>query len=126
MFTGKFMLKLSGFVFSEQPYYIGETSLVYRGAKEPDGRSVVVKILKDPHPSQEQKARFIREFEILSQLPANCTVVSYDLQPYHDSLLFIMDTFGTHTLQQVSEQFSFSVPDVLAILLKIADSLEII
>lgn len=119
------MLTLAGFTFNEQPY-LGENSLVYRGIRDMDARPVIAKVLKDHHPTQEQKAGFTREYEILSKLPTTCTVESYGLEPYQGSLVFIMEAFGTHTLQQLLEQSPPSLEDVLNILIKIADALETI
>lgn len=119
------MLTLQGFIFTEQ-LHVGEDSLVYCGTREADGRPVIAKLLKEAHPTKEQKARFTREYEILSQLPEICTVVSLGLRPFRDSLLFVMEMFGTHTLQQLIEQSPLSLSDALTILIKIIDSLEII
>lgn len=50
--------------------YESQTTAVYRATRESDGRPVVLKMLKGPHPSRERRARFQREYEIALSLGA--------------------------------------------------------
>ena len=99
------MIEISGFQLHEQ-LYESSHSVVYRGRRNADDQSVVLKILKREHPTPGEIARFKREYEITRNLNVEGVIDVYDLEQYEHSLMMILEDFGGGISERV-QRFEF-------------------
>lgn len=61
------MIALSGITIQSKMYE-SSASLVYQGIREEDGRSIVIKVLKQDYPSPQELIRYKQEYAITLRL----------------------------------------------------------
>jgi hypothetical protein len=55
---------------------------------------VILKQLKADYPTPAELTRYHHEFEILSQLKLPGVIQAYELKPYQNTLLLVVEDFG--------------------------------
>ncbi|QLE57953.1 AAA family ATPase [Nostoc sp. TCL26-01] len=80
--------------------YESSASLVYRGIRVQDKRSLVVKMLKLDYPSAQELIRYKQEYEITRSLNLEGVVKAYSQQDYQRTLLILLEDFGGESLAQ--------------------------
>ena len=93
------MIALSGIAIQSK-IYESSTSLVYRGIRVQDERSLVVKMLKQDYPSGKELTRYRQEYEITSSLNLEGVVKAYSQQDYQRTLVILLEDFGGESLEQ--------------------------
>jgi predicted ATPase len=93
------MIALAG-VAIQSKIYESSASLVYRGIRVQDERSLVVKLLKQDYPSPQELTRYRQEYEITRSLNLEGVVKAYSQQDYQRTLVILLEDFGGESLEQ--------------------------
>jgi predicted ATPase/serine phosphatase RsbU (regulator of sigma subunit)/tRNA A-37 threonylcarbamoyl transferase component Bud32 len=105
---------------------IAETrgSLVYRGRKEDEQNTVVIKLLKTKFPTLSEIARFKQEYELIRGIDLDGVIKTYDLLEHDGSFALVLEDFdGTSIKDQLKKKKSYDVKFFLKTAMKIADVL---
>ena len=110
------MFTISGYIITAQLYESAH-SLIYRGWRKTDNLPVVLKVLRNEHPTPKELARFKREYEITRKLDVDGVIKVYALEPYKNTLLMIVEDFGGESLQRLLKSRSLTFAELLVIAL---------
>ncbi|HBL10477.1 MAG TPA: hypothetical protein DD379_03520, partial [Cyanobacteria bacterium UBA11162] len=115
-------IRISGYQILDE-IYESANSLVYRGKREQDNQSVILKVLKQDYPTASELTRYKHEYEITRNLTIDGVVKAYALEPYQRSLVIILEDFGASSLKElfnkaIGEINEFSLSQFLNIALK--------
>ena len=97
------MITLPGYQILGQ-IYESANSLVYRGIREQDNQSVILKALKQDYPTPNEITRYKQEYEITRNLNTDGVVKAYSLEPYQRTLVIILEDFGASSLRQLMDE----------------------
>jgi predicted ATPase/signal transduction histidine kinase/tRNA A-37 threonylcarbamoyl transferase component Bud32 len=108
--------------------YESLNSRVYRGIREQDNQSVILKVLQEDYPTPQELTRYKQEYEIIRNLNLDGVIKAYGLEPYQKSLVIIFEDCGASSLKQlmngcVGANGCLSLPEFLNLALKIAEIL---
>ena len=92
------MISVPNYKISEQ-IHKSKNSVLYRGIRESDGQSVVLKLLQKEFPKPQDLARFSREFKIIKNLELDGCIQAYDLENYKNVLILVMEDFQADNLK---------------------------
>ncbi|MEH2283974.1 MAG: AAA family ATPase [Nostoc sp.] len=81
---------LSGYQLLET-LHSGSKTVIYRGRRETDNASVIVKTLLCEHPPLEDIARLRHEYQIIEPLQISGIVKAYELKNYQHSLALVLE-----------------------------------
>lgn len=81
--------------------YASPRTIVYRGVREADGRSVALKTLNNDHPSSQELASIRREYDLLQRLSDDGIVAVYDLIKHQYGLAMVLEEFGGMSLDRI-------------------------
>jgi len=79
--------------------YNGVRTLVHRGIRQADGRSVILKWLKNPSPAFAELVRFRNQYVITHNLDLPGIVKPLALEPYRNGYILVMPDEGYVSLQ---------------------------
>ncbi|GAB4178509.1 MAG: AAA family ATPase [Coleofasciculaceae cyanobacterium] len=121
------MITLPGYQIFAQ-IYESVNSLVYRGKREQDNKTVILKVLKEDYPTLQELTRYKQEYEIIRNLNTDGVVKAYGLAPYQRTLVIILEDFGGESLKKwlnylVGRQIKVSLPEFLNIAIKTSEIL---
>ncbi|WP_373547751.1 AAA family ATPase [Chamaesiphon sp.] len=117
------MATISGYQAIEK-IYESTNSLVYRGQRVEDGRSVILKTLKQAYPSPKQIAWFKREYTITKNLQVEGVVNVYDLENEQNCWVIVLADFGGESLARLMHDGrQFTVAEFLNIAIQIVEIL---
>ena len=123
-------IALIGYQIAER-IYVGSRTLVYRAVRAADHQPVVIKLLKNEHPSFSELVQFRNQYTIAKHLNAPGIIRPYCLEPYRNGYALIMEDFGGVSLSQhVRERAEgrkhlyLPLTDFLAIALQLCDILQ--
>ena len=116
------MIILPGYEISEQ-IYEGSRTVVYRGKRNQDRQSVIIKIIKDEYPTIEQIARLRQEFTIIQILDFPGIVKAYTLEKYQNSFALILEDFGGQSICQLFAGNKLSLIEFLNLAISLAEAL---
>ncbi|HEY9611362.1 AAA family ATPase, partial [Allocoleopsis sp.] len=109
--------------------YESANSLVYRGKKDQDNKTVILKVLKENYPTPQELTRYKQEYEITRNLNTEGVVKAYSLEPYQKTLVIILEDFDASSLKQLINGYMgagtgvLPLPKFLSIAIKTAESL---
>lgn len=103
------MLVISGYQVREQ-IYESNNSIIYRGDRQGDSQSVILKMLRQDYPTPEKIAWFKREYETTRLLNLAGVIDVYSLEKYQNRWVMMVEDFGGISLEQTmrSRQLSLS------------------
>ena len=104
MFWGIEMMKLTGYKLVEKIYSSSET-LVFRGIREKDKISVVIKFLRHDYPKFDKLVQFRNEYTIIKNLNISGIIKTYGLENYQNGYALIMEDFGGISLQKKMKEW---------------------
>jgi predicted ATPase/signal transduction histidine kinase/tRNA A-37 threonylcarbamoyl transferase component Bud32 len=116
------MLTLSGFNNIEL-IYSSNNSEVHRGIRVLDRQSVILKVLKKDYPTAQEINRYKQEYEIICDFNSEGVIKAYDLIPYQQTLIIVLEDCGGESLQELTQNKAFSLNEFLSIAIKITKSL---
>ncbi|PZO35581.1 MAG: hypothetical protein DCF19_23600 [Pseudanabaena frigida] len=116
---------LTGYQTTEQ-LYAGHRTIVYRGIREHDQHPIVVKILRNEHPSFNEIVQFRNQYAIAKQLKSPNIITTYNLESYGNSYALIMEDFGGISLKEwvIKRKVKLSLRNFLEIAIAICDTLD--
>lgn len=100
-----------------------DNSVVYRGRKEEDNQPVVIKIIKGDYPTEEELARYNKEYEITKSLNLDGVVKAYSLEKYRNTQAMILEDFGGESLKKIISSQKFTILGFLNLAIEISESL---
>lgn len=84
---------LPGYQIGEQ-IYMGSRTLVCRATRLADGKSVIVKLMRNEYPSFNELVQFRNQFIISRNLDIDGVVVPLSLETYNNFYALVMEDFG--------------------------------
>ncbi|MEH1816568.1 MAG: AAA family ATPase [Nostoc sp.] len=93
------LVNIPGYKVSEE-LYNGSRTIVYRGYRETDSLPIVIKLLKNPHPTFSELLSFRNQYTIAKNLNSPLIVQTYKLEPYQNGYALVMEDFGGISLKQ--------------------------
>ena len=103
--------------------YESVNSLVYRAIQERNSPLIILKILKEDYPTPSELIRYRQEYEIIRFLNIPGVIKAYDLQRYQNTLVMFLEDFGGESLEILINNSTFSLLELLSIVIQIADTL---
>ncbi len=103
--------------------YESVNSSVYRGRRQEDNQPVIIKVLKQEYPTEEQVQRYQKEYEIIRQLNLDGIVRAYDLQQYQNQWVMILEDFGGESLKKLMKSQELTLIGFLTLAIKIVKNL---
>jgi predicted ATPase/signal transduction histidine kinase/tRNA A-37 threonylcarbamoyl transferase component Bud32 len=116
------MINLPGYQILAR-IYESANSLVYRGRRQEDNQPVIVKVLKQEYPTEEQVQRYQQEYDIIRQLNLDEIVRAYDLQQYQNQWVMILEDFGGESLRILMESQELTLVGFLTLAIKVIKNL---
>jgi predicted ATPase/signal transduction histidine kinase/CheY-like chemotaxis protein len=80
--------------------YEGDRTLVYRGRRKFNHQNVVIKLLKNSHPTLTELVQFRHQHTVLSLLNDPKIIKSYGLERHKNGLALILEDFGAISLRE--------------------------
>ncbi len=104
--------------------YQGPRTLVHQGTRLGDSTSVIVKILRTPHPSFSQLVQFRNQYAISRHLQHPHIVTPVVLERYGNGYALIMPDSGAIALSDYWQHFTPNLEEFLEIALQLVDALH--
>lgn len=117
------MEKLGSYIFKEK---IHETrnSIIYRGHKENESQSLIIKFLKTVNPTPSEIARFRQEYELIKGLHLEGVIKTFDILNYDNGFALILEDFdGVFLKSLLNKKERFSIKSFLKMSANIAETL---
>jgi len=92
------MIEINDYQISAQ-IYESANSIVYRGIRQQDNLSVILKMLKQDYPTPAQLTHYRQEYEITRSLNLEGVIKAYSLEEYQRTLVIILEDFGGNSLK---------------------------
>jgi len=116
------MLAIPGYQILAQ-IYESANSLVYRGRRELDDRTVILKLLKEDYPTPAELTRYKQEYEITRALNIEGVVRAYSLHKYNNTLVMCLEDFGGESLKILMKSRKLQLEEFLSLAIRIAEIL---
>ncbi len=117
------MLNLAGYQ-ETLPIYSGTRTLVYRAIRATDEQSVIIKILRNPHPNFHELIRFRNQYIITRNLEHPTIVQPLSLERYSNGYALVMLDEGALSLLEYWQESSSNLGEFLTIALQLAQALH--
>jgi predicted ATPase len=92
------LFPLTGYRFTEQ-IYSGSKTIVCRGIREQDQKSVIIKLMRNEYPTFNEIAQFRNQYTISKNLNLTGIVKPYGLETYRNGYALILEDFGGISLK---------------------------
>ncbi len=115
--------RIAGYDIVEQ-LYEGSRTVVYRAVRETDQRPVVIKLLREKHPSFSELAQFRNQYAIAKNLDVPGIVRPISLEPYANGYALVMEDIGGISLHRYLQAGPLTVGQFWSIALQIVDILH--
>ena len=102
---------------------LGVKSIIYRGVRESDQASVIIKTLQSEYPTIEQIARLRHEYKISSNLKIKGIIKPYSLEKYKNSFALILEDCGGQSLSHHVAGKSMKLQKFLPLAIQLAQTL---
>ena len=117
------MIALSGYKVTEQIYGDNNTVL-YRGIRELDRESVLIKTFTNEYPTLEELASLKHEYKIAKDLESEGIIKHYSLENHQNGLALILEDFGCGALKEFTSSKTLQITEFLEIAIQLAKALE--
>jgi predicted ATPase/signal transduction histidine kinase/tRNA A-37 threonylcarbamoyl transferase component Bud32 len=101
--------------------YEGQDTVVYRGQRTLDQTSVILKVLKNEHPSLKEVINLKQEYEVSKFLDLKGAIKAYDLEKVENRLTLILEDFCGKDLSDFLAGQPLEVRDVLNIGIQLSE-----
>ena len=81
--------------------YESANSEVYRGLRNSDRQSFILKVLKQEYPTPQELTHYKQEYEITRHLNLDGAIKAYGLEPYQSTLVIVLEDFGASSLTEL-------------------------
>jgi predicted ATPase/signal transduction histidine kinase len=116
------MATIQGYQVTET-LYESSKSRVYRGRRDADQKSVILKLLQPDNPSPEAIARFRTEYDIARMLPLESVAQVYRLETHQHTLLLVIEDCGGESLDRYLRNQSLPLETFLKLGIQITQAL---
>src|SRR5689334_13574840 len=113
---------LSGYQILETLHCGGKT-VIYRGRRETDNASVIIKTLACEHPPLEDIARLRHEYQIIEHLQIPGIVKPYELKNYQHGLALVLEDIPGCLLKELIATQTISLITFLKVAINLAHTL---
>ncbi len=115
--------EIPGYSIIEQ-IYLGSRTAVYRGLQKTQNHPVVIKVLRNEHPSFGEIIQFRNQYAITKNLPMPGIIHPLSLEPLWNGYALVMEDWGGVALSKYLKQASLTLSEILTIALQLADILH--
>ncbi|WP_333203470.1 MULTISPECIES: serine/threonine-protein kinase PknK [unclassified Microcoleus] len=115
-------ITIFGYNLSEAIYESVNT-IIYRGTKDSDKTSAIIKTFKAEHPTIEEISRLRHEHKILRHLDSQGIVKPIALENYHNGLALIVENFSGQSLKDYLNNQPLAINAFLKIGIQLANTL---
>jgi predicted ATPase/signal transduction histidine kinase len=116
------MIAIPGYRIDRE-LYISTHTVIYRGIRVEDQKSVILKTLALQYPTPAQIAQLLHESEILKDLNLPGVVKLYKLETYNNLPLLILEDFGGISLENFLNNHQLELSNFLQIGIKLVETL---
>jgi len=116
------MITIPGYQILAQ-IYESTKSLVYRGHRERDAQTVILKLLKQDYPTPAELTRYKQEYEITRSLNLEGVVRAYGLHKYNNTLVMFLEDFGGESLKILMKSRKLKLEEFLSLAIRITEIL---
>ena len=102
----------------------GTATLIYRGIREPDSTSVIIKTLKAEYPTLEEITRLKHEYKILQLLNLEGVVKALSLETYNNKLALVLEDFHGISLHRFLNNQKISILPFLSLARQLVEILH--
>ncbi|MEG4281640.1 AAA family ATPase [Microcoleus sp. A006_D1] len=102
---------------------LGVKSIIYRGVRESDRASVIIKTLRTEYPTIEEITRLRHEYKISSNLKLEGIIKPYTLEKYKNSFALILEDCGGQSLRHHLAGNNIKSAEFLRLAIQIAQTL---
>jgi predicted ATPase/signal transduction histidine kinase len=102
----------------------GSKTLVYRATQTSDGQPVILKLLRNEYPSFNELLRFRNQYTITKNLSIPGIVPIYDIKPYKNSYILVMEDLGGISLPDYVQEHQLTLVETLNIAIQLAKILH--
>src|ERR1700722_13125439 len=96
---------IGGYTLNESPINSGLYTIVFSGTSNRDKKSVVIKILRNEHPSPDEISRFKHEYEIAKIFENDEDIIHvFSFEKYENSYAIVMESINALTLGDILEK----------------------
>ena len=117
------MLNLPNYYLSENLYQ-GVRTLVYRGQRNWDKKPVIIKVLRNPHPSFNELVQFRNQYIITRHLEHPAIVQPLSLERYNNGYALIMPDSGAIALSEYWQNSEQTLTNFLKIGIQLAEAVH--
>ncbi|NEQ41561.1 MAG: protein kinase, partial [Okeania sp. SIO3I5] len=117
------MLNIHNYYLSENLYQ-GTRTLVYRGQRICDKKQVIIKVLRNPHPSFNELVQFRNQYIITRHLEHPAIIQPLALERYGNSYALVMPDSGAIALFEYWQNLEQSLSNFLKIAMQLAEALH--
>ncbi|MEM6252365.1 MAG: AAA family ATPase [Cyanobacteria bacterium P01_D01_bin.156] len=115
--------QLSGYT-PTKPLYSSPKIIVYQAIQESQGRTVVIKLLRDEYLTLRQQQLLRNEYKITKNLLIPGIVHAASLELRENSYALVMEDYNSIALRDYVKQFSLSLVDTLKIAIQLSEILH--
>ncbi|NEO72924.1 serine/threonine-protein kinase PknK, partial [Moorena sp. SIO3H5] len=116
------MITINGYQVNTK-IYESSNSIVYRGIRDNDNQSVIIKVLKQDYPTESELTRYKQEYQLSHSLNFAGVIKAYELLKYQSTLIIIFEDFGGDSLTNWLSKCQFTLEEFLRLAIQITDSL---
>ena len=117
------MKTLEGYKETQQLYETRD-EIVYRGHRNENNQSVILKLLKKDYPPPQEIARLQREFDLIKQFKGKGVIEAISLDKHDNSYVLVMDDFSGELLTTILDRDgAVTIAQFFSIALKLTDVL---
>ncbi|MEG4801523.1 AAA family ATPase [Microcoleus sp. ARI1-B5] len=116
------MIGISGYEIREK-IYDGVRTVVYRGIRNREQKPVIVKIIREEHPTLEQITNLRQEFILTQNLDCAGIVKTYRLETYQNSFALILEDFGGQSFYEFMAANRLSLSEFLRVAIALSETL---
>ncbi len=100
-----------------------KSSLVYRGQKDGDEKTIIIKVLKVKSPTPSEIARFKHEYDIIKNIDFHGVVKNYDFLEYEEGFALVLEDFNGISLTEAIKKEPFNIESFLKTGIKLSEAL---
>lgn len=119
------LLPLTGFKISEK-IYDSKQSLVYRGIREHDKQSMVMKMPNEEYPSANTIAKYKHEYEIIQSLNHDQIIKSWGLEESMNRPVLLLEDIEGYSIRDLLHKQSFDLLTNLQMAIKMTECIATI
>ncbi|MDJ0765003.1 MAG: AAA family ATPase [Myxococcota bacterium] len=98
-------------------------SIVYRGRKQGNAETAIIKVLNAEDPSPSEVARFKQEYELIQRIDLEGVVKTFGITEHQGRFAIIFEDFDCVTVKQAGQQNAFDLQRFLETAIQISNTL---